>query len=103
MLADKTVAEVDIDIAKHEKKSSFLRPRHESPRVEKANPPSRHPMKKDDEGKPVMIELAHSRRHSETIVLSEGPSQDQELLERLQMSKFELQVVSSVQCHVGTA
>lgn len=106
MLLAKMVAKAVIDIAKHERKSNFLRPRDdESPSVERARPPNKHPIKKQDEGKPERIdEPAHSRLQSDMIVVSEERSQAHADFERVQISELELQVVVLfMQCHVGSS
>ena len=68
MLIEKAVRSEAMDIIRHERKSKFFLPRKMSPRIARVNPPIRLPMKKDEAGRPVMNELAHSRPHSDMIV-----------------------------------
>jgi hypothetical protein len=58
-------------------------------------------MKKDEAGRPMMNEVAHSRPHSVMIVLCKGSSQDQSLFGSWQILELELHVVLKVQCHFG--
>jgi hypothetical protein len=67
MLDEKTVSKEDSDMARHERKSMFLRPSEESASVARTSPPTMQPMKKEEAGKPVMIEAAHSKFHSDMI------------------------------------
>ena len=67
MLVEKTVSKEDRDIVRHERKSMFLRPSEESASVARTNPPTRQPMKKDDAGKPVIMEEEHCKFHSDMI------------------------------------
>lgn len=91
----------EIDIDKQEKMSMFFLPRAESAKAARKEEPIRHPMKKEDCGKPVMKVLAHSRPQWDMMVMEECESQDQEDLGILQMSEDEVHVVWLVQCHVG--
>ena len=67
MLLEKTVSKEDRDIVRHERKSMFLRPSEESASVARTSPPTRQPKKKEDAGKPVIMEAAHSKFHSDMI------------------------------------
>lgn len=104
MFGEKAVKRLDIDIVKHERKSIFFRPRQVSASVERTSPPTKHPMKNDEAGRPVRIELEHSRAHSEMMDELLGSSQAHESPARLQMLDNEVHdsVVSCVQCHVGS-
>lgn len=73
------------DITKHEKNSMFLRPSDESASVERTSPPTRQPMKKEEVGKPVMIDPAHSRFHSDMMDACMGQSHAHESFGRWQM------------------
>lgn len=65
----------DTDIMKHERNSNFLRPRDESASVARMKPPSRQPKKKDEAGKPEIIEGEHWRLKSEMVEVGDGLSQ----------------------------
>ncbi|KAM7472682.1 hypothetical protein LguiA_010865 [Lonicera macranthoides] len=84
MLVETTASKPAVDMTRHDKSSMLLRPREESARVDRASPPTRQPTKKEEAGRPVMIEPAHSRDHSDTTDVCAGKSQAQELLGSLQ-------------------
>ncbi|GER32725.1 hydroxamate-type ferrichrome siderophore peptidesynthetase [Striga asiatica] len=66
----------DTDMIKEERINVFLRPMFESAKVASTSPPTRHPNRKEDEGKPLMKGLAHWRDHSDTVDTCTGESQD---------------------------
>ena len=45
----------------------FLRPSEESASVARTSPPTKQPMKKEEAGKPVIMEGTHSKFHSDMI------------------------------------
>ncbi|KAH0986217.1 hypothetical protein GBA52_013394 [Prunus armeniaca] len=104
MLLEKLVMSAATDMIRHEIKSRFLRPSDESASVPRIRPPIRHPMKKDEAGRPVMNELAHSRDHSDMVVFEAGPFHAQAELGSAQVEEVGLHVVELVvQCHAGWA
>ena len=60
----------------------FLRPSEESANMARTSPPTRQPMKKEVAGKPVTMEAAHSKLHSDMIEVWEGQSHAHEFFER---------------------
>ena len=86
---EKTVSREDRDMVRHVRKSVFFRPSDESASVARTSPPTRQPMKKEDAGRPVTIEAAHSNDHSEMIEVCAGQSQAHEFLGRRQMFETE--------------
>lgn len=101
MLVEKAVSIEDRDIIRHDNKSMFLRPRDESASVDRAKPPIRQPRKKELAGKPLTIEPAHCRPHSDMTDTCESKSQDQVWLGKVQKLEDELHRSESTQCHVG--
>lgn len=95
MLLEKLVMNAATDMIKHEIKRRCLRASDGSASVPRLRPPIRHPMKKDEAGRPVpvMNELAHSRDHSDTVVFEVGPFHAQAALESAQVEEVELHVV----------
>ena len=103
MLVEKAVRRVVKDIMRQDKKSIFFRPSEESASVERTSPPIKHPMKKEEAGKPVMNDPEHSRAHSEIIETCLGRSQSQEELgswQRLEKDELHDELV---QCQLGSA
>ncbi|PON82579.1 hypothetical protein TorRG33x02_216640 [Trema orientale] len=95
-------------MARQVKESIFFRPSDESASVASRSPPRRHPTKKAEAGRPVMIDPAHCKDHSDTVEVCLGKSQAHESLGRWQMSETELHDSSPspvllLQCHVGSA
>lgn len=90
------------DMSKQDRISKFFRPKEESARVARRNPPARQPRKKDDAGSPVMMEPEHSRDQSEMMEVRAGKSQFQESLGIWQILLHE-ELLGEVQCHVGSA
>lgn len=80
MLLEKAVENADKDMTRDPRKIMFLRPSEESARLARISPPTRHPMKKDDSGRPLMMEPAHSKPHSEMMEVCLGKSQVHEFL-----------------------
>lgn len=93
MLGERVASKEDKDIKRHENKSMFLRPSVESASVAKTRPPSKHPMKNNEAGRPVMMELEHCRLHSEMMEACVGPFHAHESLGRLHMLLLLLGVV----------
>lgn len=93
------------DIIRQDRTNKFFRPRDESAKVASKNPPARQPRKKDDAGRPVMMEPAHSRDHSEMMDVVPGEFQDQAFLGSWHMSSpaVELQGKLLLQVHLGCA
>lgn len=92
------------DMSRHDRSSMFFRPsEEESASVARMSPPARQPKKKDEAGKPLMTELAHSKDHSDTMEVSMGISQLHEFLGSWHLSAAELHEEEMVQCHVGSA
>lgn len=107
-LVEKVASKEERDIKRHEKKSMFLRPSDESASVANTSPPIKHPMKNEEAGRPVTMELSHSKPQSEMIEACVGSSHTHESLGRLHMFELvlEMQVESplcSVQCQDGCA
>lgn len=91
MLVEKTVKSAATDIVRHERNSMFFRPNDESATGARRNPPSKHPMKKEVAGRPLMIELTHSSDHSDMKNAYAGLSHSHAVLGSRQMLEPELQ------------
>ena len=92
------------DIRRQQPKSMFFRPNFESASVAKASPPTKQPMKKEDAGKPAIMEDLHCKSHSEIIEDSEGKSHAHELLGSSQtLSELQEALPRPRQCHGGCA
>lgn len=77
MLVEKAVRTPVSDIIRLDNTSMFFRPKEESANVASANPPKRQPKRKEEAGRPVMMEPAHWSDHSEMMDVVLGRSQDQ--------------------------
>ena len=96
------------DIKRQERKSMFLRPSEESASVAKTRPPTKLPVKNMEAGRLVMMELSHSKPHSEMMEACLGPSHAHESLGRLHMLEVVVELQESlpfcfVQCQDGCA
>ena len=97
-------ANEETDIRRQQPKSMFFRPNVESASVAKASPPTKQPMKKEEAGKPVIMEDLHCKFHSEIMDDSEGKSHAHELLGSSQtLSELQEALSRAVQCHGGCA
>lgn len=67
MLGESDVKTPVSDLRRQDKASRFFRPREESAKVDKRKPPVRQPKKKEEVGRPVIIEPEHSRPHSDMM------------------------------------
>ena len=102
----KAVRRVDKAMARQVRESIFFRPRDESASVASMSPPIRQPKKNAEAGKPVMMDPAHCKAHSDMVEVRSGKSQAQESLGSWQMSETESHdsLPSRVlQCHIGWA
>lgn len=107
MFVEAAVTRLARAMRRHDRSSMFFWPREdESASAGRTNPPARQPKKKDEAGKPLMTELAHSNDQSDTMDVSVGISQAHEFLGSWHKSASDLQEEEEeelVQCHVGSA
>lgn len=67
ILVERDVRTPVSDVRRQDRARRFFRPRCESAKVERRKPPERQPRKKEEEGRPLMMEGEHSSDHSEMM------------------------------------